>query len=421
MVSNDKNIDDPQKSHIINYRDLEIGVDNAIKKASPELFSELFRNRTPKGCKYIQKIAEDRLSELVILFNMIIFIAAIAVSFTVPFITTKEGIIGYFVGVIILIFVIILRHYYWKPKYKACRRIILYAEQRLLEGSVEPKPQQEINNITSNTQGNPISMELNVNNIFNKLKSIEETQREEIIYWSKMLIPILIIIIFSFYYSVEFSHGWVYEHISKDSYEFVANQHATGNVNYKNLNYAINYTAYFTAIDDLEVKIQESNKLSNVYLYIIIIFYLIILLLTIFTAIKHKVVETCLDRDYENSLISTIGVFLGIGFGLASGAYLLLISLRKDYLTQLLLLISQRVPYENLPFISWDASYQTLSISYIGFEIISILLLTSLLLRIGYIKSNYKEFKRGSNAYLLLAIFLSIEVFIVFTQLDKFW
>lgn len=155
MVSNDKSIDDPQKGHIIKYKDLETDVDKAIIKSSPELF----KNKTPKECKYIQKIAEDRLSKLEIKINAIIFIAAVAVSFVVPFITIEKGKIGFLVGVIIIIPALFLEYFYWKPKDEACRRIILDAEQRLPEGSVESKQKQEINNITSNTQENPISIE----------------------------------------------------------------------------------------------------------------------------------------------------------------------------------------------------------------------------------------------------------------------
>lgn len=254
-----------------------------------------------------------------------------------------------------------------------------------------------------------------LNNIYNKFKSWVVCPLEDSI-WLKIIIPILIIIYFSIGYSIESSHAWVHEHIGKDSYEFVSYQHITGNVNY-----TINYTTHFSAVDDLEIKIQEYKLLSNIFLIIIIIGYLIIILSTIFTVIKNKIVETNLDKDYENNLISIIGVFLGVSFGLSSGAYLLLISLRKDYLTQLLFLISQRIPYENLPFITWDASYQTLYIGYIGFAIISVLLLTSLLLRIGYIKSSYKELKDSSNIYLFVAIFLSIFVFYFFSYLDKYW
>lgn len=155
MVSNDKNNDDPQKGHIINYEYLETEVDKAIKKYSPELF----RNKTPIQCKYIQKVAEDRLSKLEIMFNMIIFIAAVAVSFVVPFITTKEGNIGYLVGVIIIILALYLEYFCWKPKDKACRKIILDAEQKILEEGVEPKPQQETNNILVQTYENPPSID----------------------------------------------------------------------------------------------------------------------------------------------------------------------------------------------------------------------------------------------------------------------
>lgn len=157
-VSNDINTAYPQKDHIINYRDLETKVDAAIEKATSSS-SELFNNKIPKECKYIQKVAENRLSKLEITINSIIFIAAVAVSFVVPYIITKEGIIELLVGVFIFILAIYLANCYWKPKYEACRRIILDAEQKLPEGSIEPKLQQETNNIISQTYENPPSID----------------------------------------------------------------------------------------------------------------------------------------------------------------------------------------------------------------------------------------------------------------------
>lgn len=155
MVSNDNNTDDPQKGHIINYKALETDVDEAIKKATPDLF----KNKTQKKCKYIQKVAEDRLSKLEITITAITFIAAVAVSLFFPYLITKEGLIEFIVGVFILILAICLEYCYWKPKYEACRRIILDAEQKLSEGSEECKLQQEIDHITPNTQEKPISIE----------------------------------------------------------------------------------------------------------------------------------------------------------------------------------------------------------------------------------------------------------------------
>jgi hypothetical protein len=45
MVSNDKSTDDSQNCHIINYEALETDVDEAIKKASPDLFNTDFRRQ----------------------------------------------------------------------------------------------------------------------------------------------------------------------------------------------------------------------------------------------------------------------------------------------------------------------------------------------------------------------------------------
>lgn len=155
MTSNNENTDHSQKGYIIKNKNLETDVDEAIKNYSPELF----KNKTLKECKYIQKVAENRLSKLEITINVIIFIATVALSFVFPYLITKEGIEYLLVGIIIFIIAICLAYYYWKPKYEACRRISLDAEQILLEGSVEPKPQQETNNFISTTQENPISIE----------------------------------------------------------------------------------------------------------------------------------------------------------------------------------------------------------------------------------------------------------------------
>lgn len=236
-----------------------------------------------------------------------------------------------------------------------------------------------------------------------------------------MLIPIFIIFSFSIGFSIEFSQIWVYEHIGMDSYQFVGNLHDTGDVNYKNLNFTVDYAAHFTAIEKFEEKIQEHEKPLMIYLILIIMGYLFILGSTIFTVIKNTTVEYDFDKDYENNFMSVVGVFFGICFGLSSGSYLLLISLRKDYLFQLLILITQNIPYEKLPFIDWDPSYQILCISFIGFGIISILLSSSLLLRIRYSKSNHREFKRCSNAYLIAAILLSIQMFYFFSYSDNFY
>ncbi len=112
----------------IDYDDLENVVDKAIKNECCICFNCI----KPEQSKYIQKIAEDRLSDSEIKINMVIFIAAIAVSFTVPFITTREGEIGYLAGVIIIIFAIFYGKYLCKPRRNTCRRIILDVEKRLI-------------------------------------------------------------------------------------------------------------------------------------------------------------------------------------------------------------------------------------------------------------------------------------------------
>ena len=246
-------------------------------------------------------------------------------------------------------------------------------------------------------------------------------EQENLIYWIILLISISFIVIFSIGFSIEYSQIWVYEHIGIDSYNFVGNLHNTGDVNYQNLNYTVDRAAHFTAIEKLEEKIQTHEKPLTFSLTLIIIGYLIILGPTIYTVIKNTTVKDDYDKDYENNFMSVVGVFFSICFGLSSGSYLLLISLRKDYLFQLLTLITQNIPYEKLPIIDWDPSYQILCISYIGFEIISILLFSSLLLQIGYSKSNRREFKRGSNAYFIAAILLSIGIFYIFSHLDNFY
>lgn len=246
-------------------------------------------------------------------------------------------------------------------------------------------------------------------------------EQENSIYWIILIFSIAIIGSFSFFFSLDYSSIWVYKHIGIDSHQFVGNLHVIHNMNYQNLNYTVNSGANLNAIEYLEEQIQPYEKRSMIFLVLMIVGYLAILGVTIFTYFRNTMMEYYFNKDYESYYMSVVGIFLGVCFGLSSGSYLLLISLRKEYFFQLLVLITQNIPYERLPFIEWDASYQILCVSYIGFGIISILLFSSLLLHIGYFKSMRKEFKHGSYAYLISAIPIFIEIFYIFSRLDHFW
>ncbi|WP_135612200.1 hypothetical protein [Methanococcoides sp. AM1] len=241
--------------------------------------------------------------------------------------------------------------------------------------------------------------------------------------WSKIIIIISIFLIggFTILYSIDYSSIWVHEHIGIDSYQFVGNLHLTNDVNYQNLNYSIDRDVNYNAIENLEEIVEVQKKRSIKLLFLISLGYILILGIAIFSYFKKDRIEHNFNKDFENNIMAIVGTFLGICFGLSSGSYLLLISLRKEYLFQLLILITQNIPYEKLPIVEWDASYQTLCISYVGFGIISLLLSSSLLLQIVYLKFKIKNFKLCSDAYLFTAIAIAIEVFYILSKVDHYY
>lgn len=215
------------------------------------------------------------------------------------------------------------------------------------------------------------------------------------------------------YYLIESSYAWVIQHIGVNSRYFMdikKNSH--------NLNIDFNYTSHFDTIEGLEDEVKRYAYISNISLEIII---LVFVLFTVFTWIKYKNIKVPLDKDFEYSLISIIGTFLGICFGLSTGGYLLLCSSVTDYFNQLFYLSAMGITYDKLPFESWNASAQTLYIGYMGFLIVSILTFLSLSTRIAFIKSNCKAWKNCSDGYILASIGLSIIIFLVFFNLDGFY
>lgn len=228
------------------------------------------------------------------------------------------------------------------------------------------------------------------------------------IWYYVILLLSLVISVVSILFMYTFSHVWAYEQFGVDNFNFfyTSNYFPGYELNFRILDKAVE-----TSINIREEKIEYIENLR----FIIISAFLLIIIFTIIAIVKQKETDDNISESYENTLISITGVFVGISFGLASGSYLLLISLSNDYLSKLHILISQGVPFEALPITTYDPTYQILCIGYIGFAIISILLLTSLLLRIVYIKLHYNALKFSSNVYLLTSISLSFLVFWLFT------
>jgi hypothetical protein len=217
----------------------------------------------------------------------------------------------------------------------------------------------------------------------------------------------------SLFFLIESSYPWVIRHIGINSRNFIDMMKIQSN-----LSIDINYTAHFNAIEILGL---EVNKYTKIYYVSLGIIGVIFLFFTIFTAIRYKKTEANLNKDLENLVISLIGIFLGICFGLSTAEYLLLCSSVTDYYNQLIFLNSVGTPYDNLPFESWNPSVQTLYIGYMGFLIISILLLLSLFTRIFFVTSKCKAWKNCSDGYLFASILLSIFVFFIFFNLDMIY
>lgn len=217
--------------------------------------------------------------------------------------------------------------------------------------------------------------------------------------------------ILGLHYLIESSYIWQIQHIGINSRHFMNIKQTS-----HNLTIDFNYTDHFNTIEVLEQEVNRYAYTSNISLGIII---LVFILFTVFTWIKFKNIKVPLDKDFEYSLISIIGTFFGICFGLSTGGYLLLCSSVTDYFNQLFYLSAIGIPYDKLPFESWNESAQTLYIDYMGFLIVSILTFLSLLTRIAFIKSSCKAWKNYSDGYILASIGLSITIFWVFFNLDR--
>lgn len=156
MVSNDNSTENLKIGHITNYEDLETQVIEAIKKKST---SDLFKDKTPNECIYMQKVAEFNLSRDGIILTLSTFFSAIGVTYIFTFFPLQMwlfvgiGCFLLFIGALLYLFGHKLR-----GKFENYRYIIFEAEKKILEGSGETISQQK-NNITSNTKKNPISIE----------------------------------------------------------------------------------------------------------------------------------------------------------------------------------------------------------------------------------------------------------------------
>lgn len=152
MVSNDKNTDDLQEGHIINYNTLKTDVIKAIEKPFPESF----KNKTSKECKYVQKVAEIYLSIYGIFLTLSTFTFAIGAAYIIAW-QPLQNWVFLIIGIIFCIFGILFAKYW--PKviniFGNYIDIILDAEEKILEESVEPKPQQETNNFLSKNLNPP--------------------------------------------------------------------------------------------------------------------------------------------------------------------------------------------------------------------------------------------------------------------------
>jgi len=160
MISDDKNIDELQKTSKINWEQLEKLVDNAIETKDVSLLK--ISSKTADECRYIQKSAEIYFS----LYGILLSIAysAIAIGLTYMILSYQDNKLWFagFVGFILVLIGVCLPfvppRFLTKTKLRSCRRIILDTEQKILyHGSVEPKQEQETNNISFQNQENPLS------------------------------------------------------------------------------------------------------------------------------------------------------------------------------------------------------------------------------------------------------------------------
>lgn len=178
----------------VNWKELEDLVDEAINDDMPYLAFKIIEK---EECKYIKNVAEGKLLELSNKITVIIFLISVGLSLATPFIFAKRldefgpfnkslisiitiailavviclvkiirlsttfgivrGIItaiiiffgflsivlifnrglsesiGFFVGIIVLIFCVLYVWKIWKPKYNTCNKFILNAERKILQ------------------------------------------------------------------------------------------------------------------------------------------------------------------------------------------------------------------------------------------------------------------------------------------------
>ncbi|MBU4223422.1 MAG: hypothetical protein KKA10_17675 [Euryarchaeota archaeon] len=121
-----------QNSPDIKWNNLEDEIDNAINKDNPYIDFEI---REIEECKYIQKIAEAKLSKLNNTNTRIIFLAAFGFSLMIPFIYENISsviLIGFFIGIGVISYSIYYDKKVVRKQYNTCNKIILNAERKIL-------------------------------------------------------------------------------------------------------------------------------------------------------------------------------------------------------------------------------------------------------------------------------------------------
>ena len=146
----------------IDYEALKNKVDRAIEKNDASSLD--IRYKTIEECKYIQKVAEERLLKHGIYYNALIFAGAAGITLIVA-VDAGKDITSFFLidlkltlyivfGAICVIIAICLYIYKWNPKYDTCSRIILESEKCILskKDSEEPKQPHEKEDETGKVQ-----------------------------------------------------------------------------------------------------------------------------------------------------------------------------------------------------------------------------------------------------------------------------
>lgn len=130
----------------IDYEALKNKVDRAIEKNDASSLDICYK--TTEECKYIQKVAEDKLLRIGIYINRLIFVVAGGITLMVAVDANNDNIfflkdlkpklyiiIGAIFGLISTYCLVCNL----KPKYNTCSRIILDAEKRLIILDAEEK------------------------------------------------------------------------------------------------------------------------------------------------------------------------------------------------------------------------------------------------------------------------------------------